>query len=261
MSQLFTPLQIGPLDLANRIVIAPMCQYSAEDGSATDWHLIHLGHLALSGAGLLIIEATAVVPEGRISLGRPGPVVATTTRRRSARVLAARAPLFAHAGGHAARPCRAARPPAEAPWEGGAPAARRRSRAAGRRWRRRPCPSCAADSRRQWRSTRQACAGCVTASPLRPARAARLGLDAASRSTPRTATCCTSSCRRWPTSATDAYGGIAGEPHALPAGGVRRGARRVSRPGRPVWHARVRPPTGSTGGWDIEQTVAVSPRR
>ena len=67
MSHLFTPMQLGSLQLANRIVIAPMCQYSAEDGSATDWHMMHLGHLALSGAGLLIIEATAVSPEARIS--------------------------------------------------------------------------------------------------------------------------------------------------------------------------------------------------
>jgi 2,4-dienoyl-CoA reductase-like NADH-dependent reductase (Old Yellow Enzyme family) len=67
MSQLFTAWQLDSLRLANRIVIAPMCQYSATDGSATDWHLIHLGHLALSGAGLLILEATAVSPEGRIS--------------------------------------------------------------------------------------------------------------------------------------------------------------------------------------------------
>ena len=66
-SSLFTPFQVGSLELRNRIVIAPMCQYSAEDGSATDWHVIHLGHLALSGAGLLTIEATAVTPEGRIS--------------------------------------------------------------------------------------------------------------------------------------------------------------------------------------------------
>ena len=50
MSLLFTPLTIGELSLENRIVIAPMCQYSAVDGSATDWHMIHLGHLALSGA-------------------------------------------------------------------------------------------------------------------------------------------------------------------------------------------------------------------
>ena len=66
-SQLFEPLRIGGLTLENRIIIAPMCQYSAEDGSATDWHMIHLGHLSLSGAGLLILEATAVSPEGRIS--------------------------------------------------------------------------------------------------------------------------------------------------------------------------------------------------
>ena len=67
MSQLFTPTHIGELALDNRIAIAPMCQYSAENGKATDWHRIHLGHLALSGAGLLILEATAVEPAGRIS--------------------------------------------------------------------------------------------------------------------------------------------------------------------------------------------------
>ena len=67
MAQLFTPYPIGSLVLKNRIVIAPMCQYSAENGEATDWHLIHLGQLALSGAGLLITEATAVEPRGRIT--------------------------------------------------------------------------------------------------------------------------------------------------------------------------------------------------
>lgn len=67
MSRLFSPLQIGQLQLPNRIVIAPMCQYSAELGQATDWHTIHLGNLALSGAGLLIIEASAVEPRGRIT--------------------------------------------------------------------------------------------------------------------------------------------------------------------------------------------------
>lgn len=66
-ARLFTPLRVGDLELRNRIVIAPMCQYSAEHGRATDWHLIHLGHLALSGAALLTLEATAVNPEGRIS--------------------------------------------------------------------------------------------------------------------------------------------------------------------------------------------------
>ncbi len=70
--KLFQALALGSLTLANRIVIAPMCQYSAVDGGMTDWHLIHLGQLALSGAGLLTIEATAVLPEGRISYADVG---------------------------------------------------------------------------------------------------------------------------------------------------------------------------------------------
>src|SRR5580692_12219236 len=72
MSALFTPLRVGTLALPNRIVIAPMCQYSAVNGCMTDWHLIHLGHLALSGAALLTIEATAVLPEGRITYADVG---------------------------------------------------------------------------------------------------------------------------------------------------------------------------------------------
>ncbi len=70
--KLFEPLQIGNLTLANRIVIAPMCQYSAENGCMNDWHQIHLGQLALSGAALLTIEASAVLPEGRITYGDVG---------------------------------------------------------------------------------------------------------------------------------------------------------------------------------------------
>jgi 2,4-dienoyl-CoA reductase-like NADH-dependent reductase (Old Yellow Enzyme family) len=66
-SALFTPSRIGPLELRNRIIVSPMCQYSADEGRATDWHVIHLGHLALSGAALLTVEATAVEPDGRIS--------------------------------------------------------------------------------------------------------------------------------------------------------------------------------------------------
>jgi 2,4-dienoyl-CoA reductase-like NADH-dependent reductase (Old Yellow Enzyme family) len=72
MSVLFTPFRVGKLELANRIIIAPMCQYSAVDGCMTDWHLIHLGHLALSGVALLSIEATAVLPEGRITYADVG---------------------------------------------------------------------------------------------------------------------------------------------------------------------------------------------
>lgn len=67
MSALFKPLRIGGLSLANRIVIPPMCQYSAEDGRMRDWHLVHYGQFACSGAGLLILEATGVSPEARIS--------------------------------------------------------------------------------------------------------------------------------------------------------------------------------------------------
>ena len=69
---LFTPFDVGALRLENRIVIAPMCQYSAVDGCMTDWHVIHLGHLAFSGAALLTIEATAVEPAGRITYADVG---------------------------------------------------------------------------------------------------------------------------------------------------------------------------------------------
>ncbi|SOE83668.1 2,4-dienoyl-CoA reductase [Burkholderia sp. YR290] len=69
---LFAPVRLGKLELANRIVIAPMCQYSAHDGCMNDWHLVHLGHLAISGAALLTIEATAVLPEGRITYADVG---------------------------------------------------------------------------------------------------------------------------------------------------------------------------------------------
>lgn len=64
---LFQPLTLGGLELPNRIVVSPMGQYSARDGCATDWHMMHLGHLAVSGAGLLIAEAAAVHPDGRSS--------------------------------------------------------------------------------------------------------------------------------------------------------------------------------------------------
>lgn len=67
MIHLFEPWSIGPLSLENRIIIPPLCQYSAENGKMTDWHRIHIGSMLTSGAGLFIIEATAVSPEGRIS--------------------------------------------------------------------------------------------------------------------------------------------------------------------------------------------------
>ena len=72
MSLLFQPLTIRNITLKNRIAVSPMCQYSSPDGFATDWHLVHLGSRAAGGAGLIIVEATAVSPEGRISPGDLG---------------------------------------------------------------------------------------------------------------------------------------------------------------------------------------------
>ncbi len=72
MSALFSPLTIRSLELKNRLVVSPMCQYSATDGFANDWHLVHLGSRAVGGAALVIAEATAVSPEGRISPGDLG---------------------------------------------------------------------------------------------------------------------------------------------------------------------------------------------
>jgi 2,4-dienoyl-CoA reductase-like NADH-dependent reductase (Old Yellow Enzyme family) len=72
MSELFAPLTIKSITLKNRIVMAPMCQYSARDGFVNDWHLVHYGTRATGGTGLLIVEATAVWPEGRITPGDLG---------------------------------------------------------------------------------------------------------------------------------------------------------------------------------------------
>ena len=115
--RLFEPLTVGALSLANRIVIAPMCQYSAVDGCMTDWHLIHLGQLSHSGAALLTIEATAVLPEGRISYGDVGlwndateaamAAVLQGVRRWSAMPIAIQ---LAHAGRKAST---------DLPWHGG----------------------------------------------------------------------------------------------------------------------------------------------
>lgn len=118
MALLFQPLRLGPLQLPNRIVVAPMCQYSAEEGCATDWHLVHLGHLALSGAGLLVIEATAVSAVGRITPQDLG-LYSEANEAALARVLEVvrgHAPIpvaiqLSHAGRKAS---------SRAPWDGGA---------------------------------------------------------------------------------------------------------------------------------------------
>jgi len=69
---LFEPLKIRDVSLRNRIVVSPMCQYSAKDGHATDWHLVHLGKFAQGGAGVVFVEATAVEKRGRITHGDTG---------------------------------------------------------------------------------------------------------------------------------------------------------------------------------------------
>jgi len=117
-AKLFQPLTVGGLTLDNRIVIAPMCQYSAEEGAMTDWHIQHLGQLAASGAGLLTIEATAVEPEGRISYADVGlwddrteaamARVLEAVRRHSTMPIAIQ---LAHAGRKAST---------DLPWRGGA---------------------------------------------------------------------------------------------------------------------------------------------
>lgn len=118
MSQLFSPFSLGPLPLHNRIVIAPMCQYSAREGQASDWHRIHLGQLALSGAAMLVIEATAVEAAGRITPGCLG-LYSDACEEALRGVLAsvrAWSPMpiaiqLAHAGRKAS---------SEVPWRGGA---------------------------------------------------------------------------------------------------------------------------------------------
>jgi NADPH2 dehydrogenase len=116
-SALFSPLKLAGLELPNRIVVSPMCQYSADDGSATDWHMMHLGMLANSGASLVVVEATAVERSGRITHGdlglysgdnelALGRVIAQCRRAGTAKF----GIQIAHAGRKAS---------AHLPWEGG----------------------------------------------------------------------------------------------------------------------------------------------
>src|SRR3984893_14634380 len=117
MSSLFAPIKLGNAEFSNRIVVSPMCQYSADDGSANDWHLGHLGMLANSGAGLVIVEATHVERRGRSTHGCTG-LYSDHNEAAMARVIAhcrqtGTAKLgiqIAHAGRKAS---------AQRPWEGG----------------------------------------------------------------------------------------------------------------------------------------------
>lgn len=117
-SSLFQPIRLADLALANRIVVAPMCQYSAKSGEAGAWHQMHLGQMAVSGAGLVILEATAVAPEGRISAADLGLYSDETAKALGDVLAAVRAwsptPLgvqLSHAGRKAS---------VHPPWTGGA---------------------------------------------------------------------------------------------------------------------------------------------
>ncbi len=116
MSHLFSPIRLGNVELANRLVVAPMCQYSADDGSMNAWHMMHLGALANSGAGMLIVEATAVERIGRITHGCVGLYSDANETTMRAVVEACRKFGTAKLGiqlGHAGRKASSRRP-----WEG-----------------------------------------------------------------------------------------------------------------------------------------------
>lgn len=248
---LFDSLRLDGLTLENRIVVAPMCQYSARDGEASDWHMMHLGQLALSGAGLLTLEATAISPEARITDWDLG-LYSDGCERALARVLGAireYAPIpvciqIAHAGRKAS---------SEAPWRGGA--------------------QIAPDAPQGWRTEAPSAVphaeGEIPPHALDAAdlkrirdgfvatarRAMRLGIDAvelhgahgyllhqflspiANRRT-------------------DAYGGSLDNRMRFPLE-VFEAVRDVVPAGKPVW-MRVSATDWVEGGWDIEETVALA---
>ena len=133
-SKLFTPITLGGITLPNRIVVSPMCQYSAQDGRMTDWHLQHLGQYACSGAGLFMVEATGVTPDGRITHACTG-LYDDATERSMAKALAVYRGITKHPVGiqlaHAGRkasthpPFAGGKPLAagESPWQTAAPSA------------------------------------------------------------------------------------------------------------------------------------------
>ena len=249
MSKLFTPLKVGNVELRNRILIAPMCQYSAVDGRMTDWHLMHLGHLALSGAALLTIEATAVVPEGRITYADVGlwsdeteEAIGRTigsVRRWSSMPIAIQ---LAHAGRKAST---------EVPWKGGAPLPPGHPHG----WQTVSASAVAYDDRAHTPNALDAneCRRVCDAFAAAAQRAARLGIDAVQvhgahgyllhqflspLSNHRD----------------DEYGGSLENRMRFPLE-VFDAVRAAFPPERPVT-MRVSATDWAEGGWDIEQTVA-----
>jgi 2,4-dienoyl-CoA reductase-like NADH-dependent reductase (Old Yellow Enzyme family) len=247
--KLFEPIAVGGLTLANRIVIAPMCQYSAVEGCMTDWHTIHLGQLALSGAGLLTIEATSVVPEGRISYGDTGlwddateaamAAVLGSVRRWSDMPIAIQ---LAHAGRKAST---------EKPWLGGKQIASDQANG----WQT-VAPSAlpfAEGENAPLALTRDDLARLCRAFADSAARAARLGIDAVQIHSAHGYLLhqflSPLSNRR-----DDEYGGSLENRLRFPLE-VFRAVRGAFPAGQPVT-VRVSGTDWVSGGWDIEQTVA-----
>ena len=117
MSKLFSPIQLRELSLSNRVMVSPMCQYSAHEGAMQEWHRIHLGQMAQSGAGLVMIEATTPTPEGRITHGCVGLWDDRTEAAMASVLQSIRATSPAKLAiqlGHAGRKGSSSRP-----WEGG----------------------------------------------------------------------------------------------------------------------------------------------
>jgi 2,4-dienoyl-CoA reductase-like NADH-dependent reductase (Old Yellow Enzyme family) len=247
--KLFEPFEVGGVTLPNRIVIAPMCQYSAEHGRMTDWHTIHLGHLALSGAGLLTIEATAVVPEGRITYADVGLWDDETEAAMAATLERVRRYSDIHIGIQLAHAGRKAS--TEVPWKGGqqiAPSAtngwQTEAPSAHSFTEGENCP--AALSRQRMDEIREAFAASAR-------RAARLGLDAVQIHaahgyllhqflSPLSNT------------RNDEYGGSLESRMRFPLE-VFGAVREAFPSGKPVT-MRVSGTDWVPGGWDIEQTVA-----
>ena len=238
MSALFTPIKLRDLTLANRIMVAPMCQYSSVDGEANDWHFTHINSLALSGAAIFCIEATAVEAIGRITPGCLGlyndateaalrPILASVRKRSKAAVMI----QLAHAGRKAS---------SHTPWDGGQliPVAEGGWRAEG--------PSAIPHKQGETPPLAFDAAGLARVRDAFVAaakRAERLGIDAIE----------VHSAHGYllhqflspiANQRTDQYGGSLAKSHALSARSVRRGARGV--PASPSRSAFASPaPTGS----------------
>ena len=249
MSTLFSPLRLRDVTLRNRIVVSPMCQYSAEDGFANDWHVVHLGSRAVGGAGLVFTEATAVNAGGRISPQDLG-IWKDAHVEQLARIArfcngqgAAWGTQLAHAGRKAST---------KRPWDGQGAVAARTGRLDARGARRpavRPDVSGAGGARRGGHRRDRA--------RLRGRRAAHAGGGRLGDRDPRRARLPRA---RVPLAAGEPadrpLGRLVREPHPVRAEIVR--AVRGVWPERLPLFVRLSATDWVEGGWDIEQTVELS---